>query len=200
MLDRTIPYYNMILRCDARRSIAAPLPSGYSIRRFQPGDACAWAQMEYEVGDFASPEDAGQYFDKTFRPHMDELLKRGSIAVTPDGAPAGSCFAWFGERDGKTAASLHWLVVSPRFQGLGLGKALCAEALRLFEQLGEFPVYLHTQPWSWQAIMIYRRQGFRLCQTDTFDGYENQFAQAVETLRRVLPESPLDEMLAEVHA
>ena len=84
-------------------------------------------------------------------------------------------------------ASLHWLVVAPAFQGRGLGKALCQRTMELFQSLGELPVYVHTQPWSHKAIVLYIRQGFRLQTRDTFSHYENQYPLAMQTLKGVLP-------------
>ena len=52
MLDRSIPFYNMILRCGAPPAGPLLLPEGYRIRPYQPGDERAWARLEQETGDF----------------------------------------------------------------------------------------------------------------------------------------------------
>ena len=83
-------------------------------------------------------------------------------------------------------ASLHWLVVGPKWQGRGLGRALTARTMEIFAQNGETPVYLHTQPWSWKAILLYMQLGFRLQRSDAFAAYENQTEQALRTLQAVL--------------
>ena len=38
MIDRTIPFYNIIMRCDRILPIEFKLPEGYSIRTYQSGD------------------------------------------------------------------------------------------------------------------------------------------------------------------
>jgi len=56
------------------------------------------------------------------------------------------------------------------------------------------PVYLHTQPWSYRAVFLYIRQGFKIQKTDTFAGYENQYVQAMNTLAEVLPAERYEEL------
>ena len=58
MLDRTIPFYNMILRCVSYRDKNVVLPEGFSIVSYKNGYEKSWAELEYSVGDFNSLEDA----------------------------------------------------------------------------------------------------------------------------------------------
>ena len=53
MLDRTIPFYNIILRCDQVQQSEIHLPAGYAFQQYQEGFEDAWAFLEYEIGDFA---------------------------------------------------------------------------------------------------------------------------------------------------
>ncbi len=98
----------------------------------------------------------------------------------------GSCIAWTDLRQGRPVPSVHWLVVEKAARGQGLGRALCTQVLDRLWQDAPAPIYLHTQPWSWKAILLYVSLGFRLQQTDTFAAYTNQYPQAMETLRAVL--------------
>lgn len=196
MPDRSIPFYNLILRCDSWQGEETPPPEGFRLRLFQPGDEAAWAALECEIGDFASPEEALAYFARTYGPHPRELARRSIFAVDGRGRVVGICAAWRDRgADGTEAASLHWLAVSPRAQGRGLGKALCRRVMSIFRELGEAPVYIHTQPWSWKALRLYVREGFRLQRADTFGGYENQYAQGMEALAAVLPEEQYRELV-----
>lgn len=61
MLDRTIPFYNIILRCDCYLTTTPVLHNGYEFRMYQDGDERKWAQLEYEIGDFDSVDEAEQY-------------------------------------------------------------------------------------------------------------------------------------------
>lgn len=65
MLDRTIPFYNTILRCDEYQPQQIKLPDGYAIVSYQNGFEADWARLECAVGDFSSAEEALQYFTDT---------------------------------------------------------------------------------------------------------------------------------------
>lgn len=186
MLDRSIPFYNLILKCSCPPSAAVRLPPGFSLRLYQAGDEDAWAALECSIGDFRTPAQARQYFLHTYGSRQTALQQRCLFAVNSAGQPAGSCIAWQDVRCGQPVSSLHWLVVHPAFRGQGLGRALCLAAMRLFEQADAYPVYLHTQPWSWRALMLYAEIGFRLQKTDSFAEYENQYAQGMAVLRGIL--------------
>lgn len=195
MLDRTIPFYNTILRCDRYLSAAPALHNGYEFRMYQNGDEQKWAQLEYEIGDFDSVEEAKQYFISTYCSKKDfDITKRCVFAVNGKNEIVGSCIAWKDLRNDTLVASLHWLVVSPQYQGKGIGKALCRKVMQIFFENDEFPVYIHTQPWSYKAIILYVRQGFKIQKADTFSRYENQFELAMNTLRKVLPENQYEEL------
>ncbi len=84
---------------------------------------------------------------------------------------------------------MHWLVVSPQHQGKHIGLALCQKVMDIFNEHGEVPVYIHTQPWSYKAILLYIKLGFKIQKTDTFSHYENQYEQAIKTLDNLLSES-----------
>ncbi len=190
MLDRTIPFYNMIFRLDAWNPSPISLPPGIHIRTYRPGDADAWARLHTETGDFDTPADAYTYFVNTYirdSAIYDRIFFAEDIAAD---AVVGTCTAW---RDpayrnpNNTVASLHWLAVTEAAQGCGVGRALTCTVLNAFAARGEMPVYIHTQPWSLHAIALYTDLGFRLQKSDSFAHYENQFADAYRTLKQHLP-------------
>ena len=76
MLDRMIPYYNIICKCDRYCPVDAPLPLGLRIRTWQPGDEKVWARLEYAIGDFPSPEEAEAYFVSHYLKQPKEAEKR----------------------------------------------------------------------------------------------------------------------------
>lgn len=199
MLDRTIPFYNTILRCDRYLSSALVLHNGHEFRMYQNGDERNWAKLEYEIGDFDSIEEAEQYFISTYCSKKDlDITKRCVFVVNEKNEIVGSCIAWKDLRNDALVPSLHWLVVSPQYQGKGIGKALCQKVMQIFFENDEFPVYIHTQPWSYKAIILYVRQGFKIQKIDTFSQYENQFDCAMRTLKKVLPKSQYEELTRNV--
>ena len=183
MIDRTIPFYHLILRADAPIDEAPRLPRGYAFAPYRPGDEDAWAALEHEIGDFSSAREARDYFLASYAAHTALLAERCVFVRTQQGEIVGACIAWRDARGSETVSSLHWLAVSPRCQGQGLGRALFLETMRRFDS---FPVYIHTQPWSYKALMLYVHCGFTLMKTDAFSHYENQYAQGMAVLKAVL--------------
>lgn len=195
MLDRTIPFYNTILRCDRYLTTTPILHNGYEFRMYENGDERKWAQLEYEIGDFDSVDEAEQYFISTYcLKKVLDITERCVFVVNEKNEIVGSCIAWKELRNDTLVASLHWLVVSPQYQGKGIGKALCQKVMQIFVVNDKFPVYIHTQPWSYKAIILYVRQGFKIQKTDSFSQYENQFNFAMNTLKKILPENQYEEL------
>ena len=195
MIDRSIPYYNLILKCNRICATPVSLPEGYSFKMYDVGDEKYWAKLEYEIGDFPSVEEAEIYFRTNYCNQIDELKKRCVFVVDAYGDIVGSCIAWHDLKDNDTVASLHWLVVSPEHQGKHIGLALCQKVMEIFKKSGEFSVYIHTQPWSYKAIFLYTKLGFKIQKTDTFSHYENQYNKALETLKTILTDSQVNQLI-----
>ncbi len=195
MLDRTIPYYNLLMRCDAVETERFTLPYDHRIRLYEPGDAASWARIERAVGDFPGKVQAQVEAYFLGRYDQEALRRRCLMALDGDGRAVGACIAWRDPMGIEDVASLHWLAVEPKAQGKGVGRALLDETMRLFEGLGEMPVYLHTQPWSYRAIAMYLDVGFRALKTETFGEYENQFEDAARTLRAYLKQSDFEKLM-----
>ena len=154
---------------------------------YQPGDEAHWARIETSVLEFASEERAAAYYAERFLPYPDELARRCVFAVDECGVPVATATAWWSGEDAERRACLHWVAVFPAHQGRGLGKATVSKALSRFPDCGEAgPVYLHTQTWSHAAVRMYAGLGFRMLRTETFGGYDNEYAQAVGVLEGVL--------------
>lgn len=184
MIDRTIPFYNIILRCDEYCPKRIKLPDGYTIVPYKKGFEADWARLEYAIGDFSSVEEAMEYFMEKYpnRGNDDDIL----FLLNDKGQVVGSCIAWVDIRQGGSVNSLHWLIVDERHQRNGLGRTLCCEALNRFYLRRQKTIYIHTQPWSWKAILLYVSLGFRLQKTDMFAAYTNQYDHAMKILKSVL--------------
>lgn len=179
-VDRSIPFYNMILRCETYDPQPVKMPDGYRIVPYRNGLEADW---ECAAGDFGSHEEAVSYFKEHYPPEKaNDIL----FLTNGHGQAVGSCIAWTDQRQGGCVNSLHWLIVDAQHQGNGLGRTLCCAAMNRFCLRGRKPVYLHTQPWSWKAVLLYVSLGFRLQKTDSFAAYENQYHAAMETLKGVL--------------
>jgi len=188
MLDKTLPYFNVIMKRRAGLPIAMHrLPSGFFIAGFVPGDEISWACIETAVGEFATEDEALTYFQTAYLPYSDELTRRCVFIRGADGGAVGTITSWWNWTEERRHPSVHWLAVRPDYQGLGLGKALVSECLkRLMWLEGDRDIWLHTQTWSHRAIAIYLRAGFEFMRQDTFGGYPNDYEQAMPVLYKKL--------------
>lgn len=87
----------------------------------------------------------------------------GFWIVTVAGEPAG-CIAIDGRKASTEGARLRWFIVSPGFQGLGIGRRLMGQAIDFCKEAGYGRIYL----WSFKGLdvarALYERSGFRLCE------------------------------------
>ena len=185
MLDRTIPFCNTILKCSNYKIRDVELPEGFSIVSYRPGYEKEWARLECAIGDFDSALEAEQYFVETYL-RVPEMLPNILFALDTDNAVVGSCIAWHDKRGSDTVSSLHWLVVDEQYQRIGLGRAISVSVMNIYAEQDAFPVYIHTQPWSWKAILLYLSLGFKLQKTDTFSHYENEYDKALNELAKIV--------------
>ena len=185
MLDRTIPFYNTIMKCSHYSPGRTELPDGFSLVSYQRGHEKEWAKLEYAIGDFDSLEAAEKYFVETYLQNS-ELFPNILFLLNRDHEVVGSCIAWQDMRGENSVSSLHWLVVQEQYQGIGLGRALCTAVMNIYAEREALPVYIHTQPWSWKAVLLYLSLGFRLQKTDTFSHYENEYGKALAELRKTV--------------
>lgn len=137
-----------------------------------------------KVQRIISQAEAEKYFAETYLQNP-ELLPNILFALNKDGDVVGSCIAWQDMRGINSVSSLHWLVVDERYQKIGLGRALCTAVMNIYAERQGLPVYIHTQPWSWKAILLYISLGFKLQKTDTFSHYENEYEKAMIELRKI---------------
>lgn len=162
MLDKSLPYAGVYMRRSAHAPLPeAPLPDGFRFSFFCAGDETSWARIETSVLEFDGEFAALLYFKEHFMPYADELRRRCVFIETDAGGKIATATAWWNFVEGVRGPWLHWVAVDPRYQGLGLGKAVVARAMRRMRELdGDVDFYLHTQTWSYKAIGIYMAGGF----------------------------------------
>ena len=185
MPDRSIPFYNTIMKCSDYKHRDVELPVGFSIVSYRDGYEKEWAKLEYAIGDFGSATEAEKYFVETYLQNP-ELFPDILFALNKNHNIVGSCIAWKDTQGVNSVSSLHWLVVDERFQGIGLGRALSTAVMNIYAKQQSLPVYIHTQPWSWKAVLLYISLGFKLQKTDTFSHYENEYEKAMIELGKIV--------------
>lgn len=153
---------------------------------YEPGDRKMWSELETSVDEFPTVAAGEAYFDRDFMPHEDQLPSRMMFVLAPDGTPAGTCTAWY-TPDGDSMA--HWMSVLPAHQGHGLSRSMMQWVLywyRIHEPGKD--VYLKTQTWSYKAIGLYLRMGYRaVAETCPILASANQYSAAKEVLKDILP-------------
>ncbi|MBR6557634.1 MAG: GNAT family N-acetyltransferase [Clostridia bacterium] len=182
MSENAIPFYHIIMKCRGYTKREVVLPDGYSIVPYTEGREKDWARLEVAIGDFDTSEAAERRFCGSY---LGGVLPYENILflLSPSGEAIGSCIAEVKEQDGKITAALQWLVVDRNHRGNGLGRALAVAVMNIFAKKGIDTVYLHTQPHSYKAILLYHSLGFRLQKTDSFSGKPNEYQNAIEVLK-----------------
>jgi GNAT superfamily N-acetyltransferase len=185
MLDKSIPYYNIIMmRKKGTELRENPLPEGFRFTCFQPGDEKEWARIESSVLEFSRQEEALTYFQKEYLPHGSDLSERCLFVSTESDRKIATTTAWWSSRNQIRVPSLHWIAVDPEFQGLGLGKALVGKALVASISLdGDRESFIHTQTWSYSAIGIYLKAGYSILREGSFARYPNDYMRALPYLK-----------------
>ena len=163
MLDKTIPFYSVIMDTETPRDYPHyALPEPFSFVFWQPGLEREWARIHTELGQFESIEDGVRVFNQEFLDRPDMARKRCFFVQTAEGTIAATASLWDGDQFGPVLPRIHWVAVAPRWQGYGLAKALLTRLFDLYQEVetGE-ELYLITQTWSYKAIHLYQRFGFR---------------------------------------
>ncbi len=190
MLDKSIPYHNLLMRAEASAAAIVPpaLPEGFQYRLYRAGDADAWAAIETSVGEFPDESAAQAYFARTYLPEEARAFQRVGFVAAPDGTPVATTSAWFDEKDGGYRPLVHWVAVRPEYQGLGLGRAAVSQAMALFSRLDPgLDIFLHTQTWSHKAVGLYLRMGFHPLRRDLWNPAYTLDEDALSVFRSALP-------------
>lgn len=160
-MDNSVEHIELTMfRADLENVTVVSPPPGFSLRLFRDGDRENWARIETSAGEFTNVETALAIFDRDFGDHIPEM-KRRSLFLEAEGlGPIGTTSAWWGDFRGETIGMIHWVAISPDFQGRGLSSPMLSAALSL---LGTFhqSAHLHTQTTSWRAIGLYQKFGFQ---------------------------------------
>ena len=216
MLQKSVPFKSIYMKIDAVEieKIQVPsLPVGYSYRFYQEGDQENWAKLETLVDEFATIEAARERFESEFLPSGDRyqaLAQKFSIAENildqrqvfieaPNGEVVATATAWLANKFGEYQPILHWVSVHPDYQGLQLGKSVVAKVMSLFPKYEpRKDVMLHTQTWSYPAIVLYHKLGFYLCKTETLRPNDNDFDNGLaDVLKTVIKEPVFSKLIAE---
>lgn len=191
MLDKSLPYFEILMK----RSAGTPLPKthppqGISLRPYRDGDEHHWAAIETSVGEFPNEQKALSRFNCDFSPWKTDLYERCFFALNEYGIPVGNIAVWWPRPDIRKYPWIHWVAVRPEYQRRGIGSLLVAGGLQRAVQLeGDVDIGLKTQTWSWPALKLYLRAGFRLNEESGYGGFANTgFTEARHVLKDLVPD------------
>ena len=189
MLDKSVPFAKIKMIRKAGTQIPDyPLPEGFSFTFFQDGDEKDWARIETSVDEFDSEFAALMRFKSDFIPYKDELYRRLLFIENSDGRKIATANAWWAFVNDERRAWVHWVSVDPKYQGLGLGKAITAKVTNLLTELeGDADIWLSTQTWSYKAVSIYIKCGYVLTDEKILYGkqYKNDYKKALKILKKL---------------
>lgn len=163
MLDKSIPFTGLLMeKTDPERYPVYQLPDGYTFDTYHPGDELAWGQIHYDLGQTASLDEAVELFRKEFLYLPQQAARRCFFVKDAGGQIAATASLWTGDTFGSTLQRIHWVATAPDHQGHGLAKALLTRLFQLYHELGYSRyIYLISQTWSYKALHLYMRFGFK---------------------------------------
>ena len=186
MVDKTIPFKDIIMVAENLTEQKPVLPEGFYLDTYREGDEVAWAEMEHFAGDFSTVERGVGYFKSAYLLSLDSPERM--IAVrNPEGKAVAYCIAWRSFSKDEVCNTLQFLVTAKGYEGMGRARAAAKETINRYIKLGAKRVYLHTQPWSYKAIWLYHQVGFRISRNAELQTFGNQCDEALEILETLIP-------------
>lgn len=162
MLDKTVPFYSVIMVCDCPANISAPLPKGYAFTLFHPGMEQDWCRIQCSVEHLADMDAALKAFNSEFAPQPQLLCRRMLFVCDEANRAVATACLWKGRDLGRPMERVHWVATIPGSQGKGLAKALIGKLMDIYcTENCTNGIYLTTQTYSYKAIGLYRKFGFK---------------------------------------
>jgi len=134
------------------------VPTGYSIRWYQPGDEQLWRKIHLFADKYTQV--TPDLFVREFGSNIPMLAERQCFLIDSKGFPIGTASAWFDNRDEQSPGRIHWIAIIPEEQGKGLAKTLLSTVCNRLKKLGHSNAYLTTQTVRIPAINLYLKFGF----------------------------------------
>ncbi len=137
-----------------------PLPPGYRLRAYAPGDERVWTDLHLAAEPIISVTDA--LFVEQYGDNRAALPERMFFVETAAGIPVASISAWWETRDfadPQNRGRIHWVVVHPDHQRQGLTKPMMSRALLTLAEYHDAAMLgtSSSRPW---ALKVYLDCGF----------------------------------------
>jgi GNAT superfamily N-acetyltransferase len=184
MLDKSVPFHTIIMKRSYEKApVPIELPVGYKIRAYEPGDEIGWAEIQTEVLEFDSMEQALNCH-QGYISRIDDLKKRQWFIESPYKTLIATATAWYDDTPQGKIPVVHALSCRPEYQGNGFGRAVAIKMLESFYELDtKFDVWLDTQTWSYKAVELYLSLGFVPMKQTVFNGTQNEYEEALPVFK-----------------
>lgn len=133
-----------------------PVPDGYVLRNFRPGDEEAYIALMHAAG-----------FEDWTRETLDDVVERAvpnGVVFAEHAASsliAATAMGWYKPNElFPDAHEMGWVAALPEHQGHGLGRVVTAAATWAVMQDGAKNIYLLTDDWRLPAIKSYLQVGY----------------------------------------
>jgi len=149
----------VMLRRDLENIPEFPLPAGFALRWYQPGDEASWLAI-HKLADHYN-QITPELFANQFGTDPLLLGQRQCFLLEASGHAIGTASAWFDDNfDGGRIGRVHWVALLPEYQGRKLSKPLLTAVCWRLRDLGHDHAYLTTIAERKPAIQLYLRFGF----------------------------------------
>jgi len=136
-----------------------PVPDGFSVRPYTPGDELAWVRIQSAADAYNVI--VAELFRAQFGDDTVELGRRLFMLEDPAGTAIGTAAAWFGgSHRGPSVGRVHWVAIHPAHQGRGLAKPLLSRVCHTLRALGHERAFLTTSTARVPAVGLYLSFGF----------------------------------------
>jgi len=136
-----------------------PVPAGFALRTYQPGDEAAWVAIHVEADRWNRI--ALETFWKEFGHDPAPLAARMFYLCDAEGRAIGTATGWWNDAyHGAAWGRIHWVALLPAYHGRGLAKPLLAAACWRMRELGHDKAYLVTSTARIPALNLYCSFGF----------------------------------------
>jgi GNAT superfamily N-acetyltransferase len=136
-----------------------PLPPGFSLRMFRPGDEQTWTDIWVKAEKYLKITTAT--FTAEFGSDAPLLAQRQFFLLDGGGQPVGTATAWLTDKGyAPDAARVHWVAIVPEMQGRGLSRPLLSAVLKRMKELGYRSSFLGTHSARTAAVKLYLEFGF----------------------------------------
>ncbi len=188
MLDKSVECVDILMKRPKGTPIRhCELPEGFRYVFYKPGDELNWCAMHISTLGLNEIGKGLRNFKKEFLSSPDMRPENRMLFIeAPNGEKIGTGTAWKQESEGgRIDPWLRSIALKPKYQGIGLGKAIVSRVMELMLELdGDHDYYLHTQTWSHVAARIYLKTGFEITHEKNLYMWSNKDSEhGVEVLR-----------------